>query len=121
MYGPYGVAENPDHVHQAYVVRPPVSSDDRLAAALAHGGTFVAWTLAPLFIYLIKRGESKHVELQAMQALLWSLAGTLVSILTCGLAIPIFMSFHAYATYKALKGEDYEYPFVGEIARGLVN
>ncbi len=123
MYGVYGVSNSPD-VHKAEVVPPPppspVSADDRLAAALAHGGTFVAWTLAPLFVYLIKRGESRYVETQALQCLLWSITGTLVSIATCGLAIPVFMCFHACATVKALKGEHYEYPFVGDIARGLV-
>jgi uncharacterized Tic20 family protein len=91
-----------------------------LAASIAHLGTLVSWTLAPLLVYLLKRGDSKYVEFQSLQALLWSLAGTLVSIATCGLAIPVFMIWHVIAGAKSLDGQGYEYPFVGEIARKWV-
>lgn len=70
----------------AITVRP--TSQERLAATLAHAGTFVAWTLAPLVVYALKKGESRYVEFQALQALLWSLLGTVISIATCGVAIP---------------------------------
>ena len=96
------------------------TSNERLAAAIAHGGTFFAWTLAPLLVYLLKRSDSKYVEAQALQALLWSLAGTLLAAATCGLAIPFFMVFHGIATWKALEGEHYEYPLVGDLARTLL-
>ncbi len=96
------------------------TSSERLAALLAHGGTFVAWTLAPLIVYALKRGESKYVEFQALQALLWSLAGTVVSLATCGLAIPFFMVWHAIALWKVSEGRAYEYPVVGAIARSFV-
>jgi uncharacterized Tic20 family protein len=96
------------------------TSSERLAALLAHGGTFVAWTLAPLIVYALKRGESKYVEFQALQALLWSLAGTIVSLATCGLAIPVFMVWHAIALWKVSEGHAYEYPVVGAIARSFV-
>lgn len=96
------------------------TNQDRLAATIAHLGTLVSWTLAPLLVYVLKRGDSKYVEFQALQALLWSVAGTLVSIATCGLAIPVFMVWHVIAGAKAIDGKDYEYPFVGEIARKWV-
>lgn len=96
------------------------SQQERLAAAIAHLGTMLAWTLAPLLVYVLKRGDSKYVESQALQALLWSLAGTLVSIATCGLAIPVFLIWHVIAGAKALDGKEYEYPFVGDIARKWV-
>lgn len=93
------------------------TSNERLAAFFAHAGTFVAWTFAPLAVYLIKRGESRYVEYQALQALMWSIAGTLVSLATCGLAIPVFMVFHILAAIKAANGETYEYPIVKEMAK----
>lgn len=99
---------------------PAPSESDRLAAVIAHGGTFFAWFLAPLLVYLLKRNESRYVELQALQALLWSLAGTIVAAATCGLAIPVFMVFHGIAAYKTLCGEAYEYPFVGRIAKNVM-
>lgn len=93
---------------------------ERLAAVLAHAGTLFAWFLAPLVIYLLKRGESRYVEYHAMQSLLWSLAGTLLALLTCGLAVPVFLVWHVVAGYKLLKGQDYDYPVVGDFSRGFV-
>lgn len=103
-------------------LRPYPTSNERLAAMVAHGGALFAWTLAPLVVYLVKRGESKYVEYHALQSLLWSLLGTVVSIGTCGLAIPVFMIWHILAAVRSsdANGADYEYPFVGSIARGIV-
>jgi uncharacterized Tic20 family protein len=95
------------------------TQNERIAAAIAHGGTVVAWFFAPLCVYLIERGRSPWAAHQAMQALLWSGFGTLVSVATCGLAIPFFMVFHVYAAVRALDGEGYEYPLVGDLARKL--
>jgi len=95
------------------------TSNERLAAAIAHGGTCFAWFLAPLVVYAIERDRSAYASHQAMQALLWSAFGTLVSVATCGLAIPVFMVFHVYAAIRSLDGEAYEYPVVGELARKL--
>jgi len=99
---------------------PRTKDGDKLAALVAHGGTLVAWFFAPLVVYLLKRHESRWAEHQALQSLLWSLAGTLVSAATCGLAIPLFLAFHLYAAYKILKGEEYDYPIVGDVARSVV-
>jgi uncharacterized protein len=96
------------------------TSGERIAVLIAHGGTAFAWLLAPLLVFLVKRGDSKYVEFHALQSLLWSLTGTLVSLATCGLAIPVFLVWHLYAAYKAYIGEEYEYPVVGDFARGLV-
>lgn len=95
-------------------------SSDRLAAVIAHGGTAFAWFLAPLVVYLIKRNDSRWAEFHALQALLWSLLGTVVSLATCGLAIPVFLVFHLIAAYKLFIGEDYTYPIVGDLARESV-
>jgi len=99
------------------------SKSERMAAAIAHAGTVFAWFLAPLLVYMVKRGESKYVEFHAMQALLWSLFGTVLSIVTCGLALPVFLVWHVVAAARILDGTrgDYEYPVVGPMARSIVN
>ncbi len=96
------------------------TGNDKLAVLIAHAGTFVAWFLAPLIVYLVKKDEAKHAEFHALQSLLWSALGTLVSLVTCGLAIPVFMVFHGIATWKTLSGEEYDYPLVGGFARNVV-
>jgi uncharacterized Tic20 family protein len=96
------------------------TSSERFAVLVAHAGPIFAWFLAPLLVYLLKRGDSKYVEFHALQSLLWSLAGTLIALATCGFAIPIFLVWHVIAALKTADGRDYEYPVVGEIARGLL-
>lgn len=95
------------------------SQNERIAAAIAHAGTCVAWFLAPLLVYLIERDRSDFVARQALQALLWSAFGTVVSFATCGLAIPLFLVLHIYAAFQALEGRDFEYPLVGALAQKL--
>jgi len=95
------------------------TSNERLAAAIAHGGTCVAWFFAPLVVYIIEKDRSSYASRQALQALLWSAFGTLVSLATCGLAIPIFMGFHILAAIRAFEGHDYEYPLIGDLVRKL--
>lgn len=95
------------------------TSNERLAAAIAHGGTLVAWFFAPLIVYAVEKDRSSYASRQALQALLWSGFGTLVSLATCGLAIPVFMGFHILAAVRALEGQDYEYPLIGDFVRKL--
>lgn len=92
----------------------------RLAAAIAHAGTVVAWFLAPLIVYLVMPRESRWARYQALQSLLWSLLGTVVSLATCGLAIPVFLVWHIIAAIKTITDGDYEYPLVGDAARRVV-
>ena len=108
-------------MNTTYALSTAPSSNDRLAAVIAHAGTWFAWFLAPLLVYVLKRNDSRYVAFHSMQALLWSVAGTVVSALTCGVAIPVFLAFHIYAAYKLLKDEEYEYPLVGDMARGIVD
>jgi len=51
---------------------PEITSDEKTMATLAHVLQLVAWWIAPLIIYLVKR-DSKFVAFHAMQALLWQL------------------------------------------------
>jgi uncharacterized membrane protein len=93
---------------------------DRMALLIAHGGPVLAWFLAPLVVFLLRRGD-RHVEFHALQSLLWSVAGTVVALATCGVAIPVFMVWHILAAVKTANGEEYEYPLVGEFARQLLS
>ena len=95
------------------------SQTERVAAAIAHAGTCVAWFLAPLLVYLIERDRSAFASRQALQALLWSAFGTVVSFATCGLAIPVFLVVHIYAAFHALDGKEFEYPLVGSVVHKL--
>ncbi|MFO0678059.1 MAG: DUF4870 domain-containing protein [Polyangiaceae bacterium] len=101
----------------AVFVSPRPDSTDRLLAVTAHLGTFAAWFLAPLAVWLVKRGESRYVEYQALQALLWSCLGTLVSLVTCGIALPVFMIVHVVAAVRTSDGVPYDYPFVADLAK----
>jgi uncharacterized membrane protein len=94
--------------------------NERLAALIAHAGTLVAWFLAPLLVFLVMPRAARWARYHALQALLWSLLGTLVSLLTCGFAIPFFLAWHVWAAFKTMRDGDYEYPLVGEAARRSV-
>jgi uncharacterized Tic20 family protein len=102
-----------DTRYDAYSAR----SEDQIARAIAHGGTVVAWFLAPLVVYLLKRESSRAVAYEALQALLWSILGTLVSLATCGLAIPVFLVWHLVGAVRAIEGRRFDYPLVDGIAR----
>ena len=96
------------------------TSNERLAATIAHAGTAVEWFLAPLVVFLVLPRESRWARYQALQSLLWSLLGTVVSLATCGLAIPVFLVWHIIAAIKTITDGDYEYPLVGDAARRVV-
>jgi uncharacterized membrane protein len=102
------------------LVSVQTESHDRIAALIAHAGTAVAWFLAPLVVYLVLPRSSRWARFHALQSLLWSLLGTIVSLATCGLAIPLFLVWHFIAAYKTMKGEHYEYPLVGKAAHDAV-
>jgi uncharacterized membrane protein len=96
------------------------STHDRITAGIAHAGAAFAWFLAPLLVFIVAGRDSRWARYQALQSLLWSLLGTLVSFVTFGLAIPVFLVWHIIAAIKTMGGSDYEYPWVGEVAHRLV-
>src|SRR5580658_8024265 len=97
--------------------RDSTTSEDRLALLIAHGGTCFAWFLAPLIVYLLKRESSRRVAYESLQALLWSALGTIASLATCGLAIPVFLVWHVIGAVRALSGQPFDYPLVADAAR----
>jgi len=95
--------------------------NERIAATIAHAGTLMAWFLAPLVVYLVLPREARWARTQALQSLFWSLLGTLVSLATCGAAIPFFLAWHVWAAIKTVMNEDYDYPLVANAARRTVD
>lgn len=98
----------------SYALARTPTENDRALAALAHGGTLIAWFVAPLLVYVHARGTSEWLERQARDALVWSAIGTAASMATCGLALPLFAVFHVIAAVKAYAGEPYRYPWLGD-------
>jgi uncharacterized membrane protein len=99
---------------------PCRSSNERVAAFIAHAGTALAWFLAPLVVFLVMPREARWARYHALQSLLWSLLGTLVSVVTVGFAIPVFLVWHIVAAVKTMRNGDYVYPLVGDAARRAI-
>jgi len=97
------------------------SREERHAALVAHAGTVFAWFLAPLIVFLVKRGDSRYVAERALASLLWSALGTVVAALTFGFAIPLFLLVHLYAAYREWQGETFDYPGASSWARNLLS
>ena len=96
------------------------TSDERTMAILSHVLCIVAWIIAPLVIYLIKKDESKFVAEHAKESINFQLTLTLVAILLVITVIGIFfiwiLSILAIvlivvATIKASENKLYRYPF----------
>ena len=103
-----------------------ISQDDKTMAMLAHLLGIVTGFVGPLVIWLIKKDQSKFVAYHAMQALFFQLAlniGMFVLGITIILAIAapfIWVAgivFAVIAGLAANRGEWYEMPVVGKIAR----
>ena len=104
----------------AMALVPYRSSNERAAALIAHAGTALAWFLAPLVVFLVMPREARWARYHALQSLLWSLLGTVVSLLTVGLGIPVFLVWHIVAAVKTMRHGDYSYPLVGDAARRAI-
>jgi uncharacterized membrane protein len=96
------------------------TSNERLAAIVAHAGTAFAWLLVPLVIFLILPRDARWARYHALQSLLWSLLGTILGVVTFGLAIPVFLVWHVVAAFKTIRDGDYAYPLVAEGAHHAV-
>jgi uncharacterized membrane protein len=99
---------------------PYRSSNERVAVLVAHAGTAFAWFLAPLVVFLVMPREARWARYHALQSLLWSLLGTVISVLTVGFAIPVFLVWHIVAAIKTMRNGDYAYPLVGDAARKAI-
>ena len=100
----------------------PVSQDEKMMAAVAHGLTFFEGGLfGTLILYFVKKDESDFVAFHALQSLYFGLAFFGITLVTCGLGAVLlvipYMVFEGIATLKAYEGEWYELPIVGRMAR----
>ncbi|MBW7891471.1 MAG: DUF4870 domain-containing protein [Chitinophagaceae bacterium] len=95
------------------------TSDEKTLAILAHILTLVAWFIAPLVIYLIKKDESPFVAAHAKESLNFQIT---VGLICIGLIITIIGALLLWivgilaliliivATIKANDGKLYRYP-----------
>ena len=119
-----GVAQEQVPFQQAYMVgaRSDVTNDDRQMATLAHALTLVAGFLAPLIIWITKKGESAFVDEHTKEALnfqLTMLIGWMIAVISAVVLIGfLFMPvlivvqylFPILAAIAANRGEYYQYP-----------
>jgi uncharacterized protein len=101
----------------------PPTSDEKTLAILCHILTFVAWFIAPLIIFLIKKDDSKFVADHAKESINFQITIFLASIVAIILMIVIIGIFLIWAigildlvlvivaTVRAGEGKIYRYPF----------
>jgi uncharacterized Tic20 family protein len=87
------------------------SSEERTQAMLAHLSIILLGIIGPLIFWLIGKDKSAFIDDQGKEALNFSITGTLVGIVTCGLGILVMIVFAVIGGLAANKGETYRYPF----------
>ncbi|MEO7715342.1 MAG: DUF4870 domain-containing protein [Capsulimonas sp.] len=101
-----------------------ITSEDRTSAMLAYLLGFVTKWIAPLIIYLVKKGKSEFAEYHALQALFFQIAIMCLYAITAAIFAPLMsvvfvidIVFCILAGLAANRGEWYEIPVIGEFAR----
>lgn len=114
---------------QSYDNVPVVTQDDKTMAMLAYLLGIVTGFAGPLILWLLKKDQSKFVAFHSLQALLQHAAVVLGYILSSVLFIvvigfitlPVFvvlgLVFSILAGLAANRGEWYDIPVLGKIAR----
>ena len=95
------------------------NSDEKILALLSHALTMVAWFIAPLIIYLLKKDESNFVSEHAKESLNFQITmfiGYVVSFILILLLVGILLGilnlvFVIVACIKAFEGKVFRYPF----------
>lgn len=98
------------------------TQDEKTMAMIVHFGAILTGFIAPLVVYLMKKDESKYLAYQSLQALYFTLAcfvaSIVLSVVLIGLFIwPVAVVFNIIAGIKVSNGQHYEYPVVGKMAR----
>ena len=106
-----------------------VSQEDRTLAMLAYILGIFTGFLGPLVIWLVKKDQSKFVAYHGLQALFfhiaivvgYAIAGALTVVLVGFLILPVIgllsIVFAIIAGLAANRGEWYEIPVIGPLAR----
>lgn len=89
----------------------PSNADDRTQAMLAHLSMIILGVVGPLIFWLIGKEKSEFQKDQATEALNFSILGTIVTIVTCGIGWIAMAIFAVIGGLAANKGEVYRYPF----------
>lgn len=87
------------------------SSDDRMQGMLAHLSMILLGVIGPLIFWLINKDKGGFAKDQSVEALNFSIIGTIASIITCGIAWIVMAIFAIIGGLAANKGEAYRYPF----------
>ncbi|MEO1259571.1 MAG: DUF4870 domain-containing protein [Bacteroidota bacterium] len=98
------------------------TQDEKNIALLSHVLTLLAWFIAPLIIYLVKKDESDYIREHAVESLNFQLSLTIYMIASVVLIL-VFIGFFLLigfsimalvvviiATIKASEGKPYRYP-----------
>lgn len=113
----------------AYDNAPAITQDDKTMAMLAYVLGVATGFVGPLILWLLKKDQSKFVACHAFQALLLHAAvvlgyiasGLLVFVLIGFITYPAFfllgLVFSILAGLAANRGEWYDIPILGKIAR----
>lgn len=94
--------------------------DDRTMAMLAHLLMLFTWFVGPLILYCLKKDESRFVGFHALQAVYFSLIGTVFTLLTCGLGGILVMIYGVILCIKAGEGRWEKYWLAGNWAMSSV-
>lgn len=99
------------------------NSDEKILALLSHALTMVAWFIAPLIIYLLKKDESSFVAEHAKESLNFQITmficyavSFILIILLIGIVFIWLLGilnlvFVIVACIKAFEGKIFRYPF----------
>lgn len=87
-----------------------VSSEDRTQGMLAHLSMIILGVVGPLIFWLIGKDKSAFQKDQSTEALNFSILGTIVTIVTCGVGWIAMAIFAVIGGLAANKGESYRYP-----------
>ena len=114
---------------QTYDSAPAITQDEKTMAMLSYILGIFTGFLGPLILWLVKKDQSKFVGFHALQALFLHAAVVLGYILS-GLLVFVFIGFLTYPAFFILglvfsilaglaanRGEWYEIPVIGPIAR----
>ena len=88
-----------------------VTSEDRTQGMLAHLSMIILGVVGPLIFWLIGKDKSAFQKDQSTEALNFSILGTIITIVTCGIGWIAMAIFAIIGGLAANKGEAYRYPF----------
>ena len=90
--------------------------EDRTMAMLAHLLLLFTGFIGPLIIYCTKKDDSRFVAFHALQAVYFSIAACIFSLITCGIGGILAMIYAVVVCIRAHEGKWEKYWLVGDWA-----